>query len=328
MLVIYDHHLLEISDEFRKWIQKFQFRYPVQSGEGLKDLDQFAGHVKKLSQLAEPMNSRKMTVLAVGGGSVGDFAGFFASVFKRGVSLIHIPTTWLAAIDSAHGGKTALNLDSVKNQIGTFYPAKQVVLVRSVLTSQPQALAQDAMGELGKIALIDGGSWVKRLEKSQRSQSDSDLLWDNLKNAIDAKMRVVIKDPVESKGVRQILNLGHTVGHVFETAFGWSHGFSVAQGLFFALEFSEHKGLLSEKEFDRAMRFLSERLGLAPDRPQQALSAKAFTSILSADKKRSGRDDVTFIFLRKFGKVERRSVPIAEIVSEAKRQGWIQSRAR
>ena len=86
-----------------------------------------------------------------------------ASVLKRGVRLIHIPSTWLAAIDAVHGGKTALNVGGVKNQIGTFYPPKKIFIVRELLETQREALAQEAMAELVKIALIDGSEWVNRL---------------------------------------------------------------------------------------------------------------------------------------------------------------------
>src|SRR5690606_32869940 len=117
-LVIYDQILARVSPQFRTWVNQFPFRYAVKSGETLKDLEAFAQHARKLSKIAEPLAPRQMTVVAVGGGSVGDFAGFFASIYKRGVSLIHVPSTWLAAVDSSHGGKTALNSFGAKNQFG------------------------------------------------------------------------------------------------------------------------------------------------------------------------------------------------------------------
>ena len=109
----------------------------------------------------------------------------------------------------------------------------------------------DALGELAKIAFIDGGPWVRTLELSKLHGSR--LLWKFLKPAIQAKMKVVRKDPREEKGLRQVLNLGHTMGHVLEASLGLSHGAAVAQGLFFALEFSHQRRALKDASFERAM---------------------------------------------------------------------------
>jgi 3-dehydroquinate synthase len=320
-LLIYDRRLERLSSELSTWIKRFPYRYGVVSGEKLKDVKTFARHVQRLSQIAEPLSPRSMCVVAVGGGSVGDFAGFFASIFKRGIRLVMVPSTWLAAIDSAHGGKTALNVANAKNQLGTFYPADSVILSQAILLQQPQARIDDAMAELGKIALIDGGDWVLRLERTRLEGSD--LLWSFLKFAISAKMKIVAQDPHESRGLRQVLNLGHTVGHVFEAAWGWSHGKAVAQGLFYALEFSERRGLLKPSETDRALILLSEKLGLRPELPTRPLSARVFRSLLAKDKKKTSRTEVTYIFLRRFGSVIRHPVTIDELLAEARRQGWV-----
>lgn len=320
-LLIFDRRLLRVSREFAAWAKRFPYRYAVESGEPLKDLNAFSGHVEKLLKRTEGLSPRTMTCIAAGGGTVGDFAGFFASVFKRGVRLVQIPTTWLAAIDSSHGGKTALNIRGAKNQIGTFYPAERVIMVKSVLLAQPEERAREAMGELGKIALLDGGTWVKRLERAR--VSGGELVWEFLKPAVEAKWKVVAKDPRETTGLRQILNLGHTVGHVFEAALGLPHGTAVAQGLFFALEFSERRGSLESVARTRAMKLLSERMGLRPEPPKRKLSESRFRSLLLQDKKRSGKKDVTFIFLRGIGQPERVSVSIDELVREARRQGLL-----
>jgi 3-dehydroquinate synthase len=320
-ILIYDNILEKVSEEFRSFLGLFPIRFGVDSGEKLKSIESFSSFCEKLSRSGFDLPPRKITVLAAGGGSLGDFAGFFASVYKRGVRLVHLPTTWLAAIDSAHGGKTALNIGGAKNQIGTFYTADSTVLVRSILLAQGSDRVFDAMGELAKIALIDGGSWVSRLESSPLI--DADLLWKFLKPAIESKMKVVRRDPREEKGLRQVLNLGHTLGHVLESEMQMSHGAAVAQGLFFALEFSHQKRFLKDAAFERAMCLMAQ-LGLAPHPPAQALSDMALTRRLLQDKKRDSQGEVTFIFLREVGRCERRSVPVSEIVAEARRQGWAQ----
>lgn len=318
-VLIYDRKLESISAEFRKFAKSFPIRYAVESGEQLKNLDRFPLHCQRLARLAATLPARQMTVVAAGGGSVGDFAGFFASVYKRGVRLVHLPTTWLAAIDSSHGGKTALNVTGAKNQIGTFYPAHATVVVRSILSSQPPARIEDAMGELAKVAMIDGGAWVKKLEATPLGGEA--LLLKFLALAIEAKLKIVRRDPLEEIGLRQILNLGHTMGHVIEVTDQLSHGVAVAQGLFFALEFSRSEGFLSDAKFERAMNLMAH-LGLAP-KPVQAMSVKRLTQLLQKDKKRTKAGEITYVFLRAFGRCERQAISIQKLVREARRQGWV-----
>jgi 3-dehydroquinate synthase len=312
---IYDRVL---EEKHSGWIETFPFRFAVDSGERLKSLESFSTFCERLSSSGFDLPSRQMTVVAAGGGSVGDFAGFFASVYKRGVRLVHVPTTWLAAIDSAHGGKTALNVGGAKNQIGTFYPAAVTCLVRDVLESSGEERINDAMGELAKIALIDGGAWVRQLERSRLYGAE--LMWKFLKPAVDSKMKVVRKDSFEEKGLRQVLNLGHTLGHALESAFELSHGTAVAQGVFFALDYSRQKKFLKEAAFERAMSLMG-LLGLAPH--PRALEAGDLKRALLSDKKRDKKEAVTFVFLRGFGRPERKSVRVDDVVAEARRQGWV-----
>ncbi len=135
-LVVYDKKLAK-NEVVAKWLKEFALVYPVSAGEDLKDISSFASHVKKIFKLITPFSSRGICVVSLGGGSVGDFSGFLASVLKRGVPLVHVPSTLLAAVDSAHGGKTALNVSDFKNQIGTFYPADAILIVRSLFETCP-----------------------------------------------------------------------------------------------------------------------------------------------------------------------------------------------
>jgi 3-dehydroquinate synthase len=308
-ILIYDRIFEKSAAEF---LSHFPFKFAVTSGESLKTIESFSSFCERLSRSGFDLPARQITVVAMGGGSVGDFAGFFASVYKRGVRLVHLPTTWLAAIDSAHGGKTALNVGGAKNQIGTFYPAASTCLVRSILESSGDRQVVDAFGELVKIAIIDGGAWVDALESSRLHGSA--LLWKFLKPAVESKMKIVRRDPREEKGLRQVLNFGHTLGHVLA---------AITQGLFFALEFSHQRRLLKDASFERAMSLMAG-LGLVPNPPAKALSAGDLTRALLTDKKREAAGSVTFVFLRDFGRCERKSIPVTEIVAEARRQGWAQ----
>jgi 3-dehydroquinate synthase len=320
-LLIYDKRLLKVSGEFRAFKKKFQRSYGVRSGEALKDAHRFLGHCGKLIALAGALSPRAMTVVAVGGGSVGDFAGVFASLYKRGVRLVHVPTTWLAAVDSAHGGKTALNWRGVKNQLGTFHPAEHVVLIRSLLATQPVERARDAMGELAKIALLDGGSWVKRLQRSHLKHGA--LLWKFLEPAIEAKLRIVARDPKENTGHRQLLNFGHTYGHVMESAYGWSHGRAVSQGMFHAIDLGVARGEMPVEKADRMIEMLESNFGLVREKPNRAISSKKFRDLLLQDKKRSDAGYVTFVFLKSMGRAKRTDVSVNELLAFARFHGWV-----
>lgn len=218
--------------------KRFAKAFALEGGETLKSWDSAGELLRKLSLECSFLSRNSGTLFALGGGTVGDVVGFVASVFERGVRLELIPSTWLAAIDSSHGGKTGLNGFGFKNKIGTFYPANEEWLVRELLENQPERLQKSARAELTKMAWIDGGAWTGQL---------SQAMWDLLPEAVAAKLRIVDRDPFERSGERAILNLGHTVGHVFESALGLDHGSAVGAGLGFAVEWSRYRRFLSEE---------------------------------------------------------------------------------
>ncbi len=318
-VVVYDRNLLKVSSGFRQWISQFKYQYPVQAGESLKDIEAFPGHMTKLVELTRDLSPQKMSFVAVGGGSVGDFVGLVASLFKRGVTLFQVPSTWLAAIDSSHGGKTALNVGSAKNQIGTFYGATRIFILKPLLLGQPKERIQDGLGELVKIALIDGQDWTKAFFKSKKPTAE--VIWKFLPQAIEAKYRVIKKDPCEIRGARQILNLGHTMGHLFEVLGPFSHGVAVGQGLYFALRWSAHQGWLSKPRLRLIETFLENSLQLHPwPANKGTLGLKDFRNLLMKDKKRENDSSLQFIFLRDFGRPVRHLVSLDELIQEAIRQ--------
>lgn len=315
-VLVYDLRLERVLPDFQKFRKGFAFSYPVKAGEELKSLSNFPKHVEALLQKTDGFAG--ITFVSLGGGSVGDFVGFIASVYKRGARLIHIPTTWLAALDSSHGGKTGLNVGSRKNQIGTFYPASEVHLVQDILERQPQKLTSDAMGELVKIAMIQGGALWNDL-------GNGATLWEVLPKAILAKLKVVKRDPYETQGQRRILNLGHTLGHVLEIEMGLSHGAAVAQGIFFALEWGKNRGSLSPKNYDACISRMA-LLGLKKLSGQdlrRVPSYQAAVNLLRADKKGAGAEKLHFVFVQRPGKVFQEKVLISDVLLEAKRQGFV-----
>lgn len=308
-LLIYDRRLLK---QCGKWIQHFPHAYGVQSGERLKDLTFFSEHVHKLLRKSSSIAPKDLTVVGFGGGSVGDFAGFFASVFKRGVRFEQVPSTWLAALDSAHGGKTALNVQGFKNQIGTFYPASKVHLVREVLQELNEKRFREAWPEAVKVALLQGPELLRKVSRAD----DSARLWKLLPQLIEAKLRVVRLDPEEKSGVRHLLNLGHTLGHVIESELGLAHGLAIGYGTRFALQWSEVRFDFPLSKYESELRGLPS----ASDLRKVLGRLKNVRRALNEDKKKSGRDQVRFIFLKDAGRSEIESVGLDQILAEVLRQ--------
>lgn len=325
-ILVHDQVLSRKVAGFRAWRAGFPIRFEVEAGEKLKSLESFSRFAGELVDRTARIPASSISIVAAGGGSVGDFAGFVASVFKRGVDLIHIPSTWLSALDSSHGGKTALNVGGAKNQIGTFHPASRIYLVKPLLLAQPEERAREAFGELAKIALIDGGSWVDSLMtgKARVRSGGGRLLWKYLPGAVEAKYRVVRRDPFERRRIRQALNLGHTFGHLIEAYHGLAHGEAVAQGLLFAVEWSARRGILADGERERILRSLAETFGIvARNRELGAIPEREALGLLRKDKKRDGTSTVLFVFLARPGKVRLESVRIDEVLTEGRRQGWV-----
>jgi 3-dehydroquinate synthase len=322
-LIIYDKKLRH-SDSVKRWLKDFPFTYPVSGGESLKDMYKFAGHLKSILRQVSPFSARSLCVIGLGGGTIGDFAGFLASVLKRGVPLIHIPTTLVAAMDSAHGGKTALNISEVKNQIGTFYPANSVLLVRSLFDGLPALQLASAGGELAKMALLEGGSLYKRFR--EEFKTDIDSIWDFLPAVIEAKYKVVEKDPFERTGARQVLNLGHSLGHALESYYGLAHGVAVGQGLIFAIQWSAHQGYFRGGDPDELVDLLGEKIGfLRPRefvRQHRSMSRSKLAKYIAEDKKLTDTRHLSFIFLENVGEPFRKVVTLESFLTETQRQGW------
>lgn len=317
----------------KKWrdCKSLQFYY-LSSGEKSKSLERLSVHVKNILALNRDFDKNAFAFISFGGGSVIDLTGFLASIYKRGLPVIHFPTTWLSALDSAHGGKTAINFLNVKNLLGTYHFPKAVFIVKNILKQAPAHLSNQAWGELLKIAFIEGGSFYTSLKKEHHSLMCSVSKKNNLKEktklycsflefflkpAIQAKMKVVQRDPLEDKNIRKTLNLGHTVGHILESLYPLSHGEAVLQGLLFSLNWSFHRALLSRKMFEemRSLIFFKQA--------GKKLSSSLFKKHLRQDKKHKQNYKLDFIFIKRPGLVFVKSVSEKELLTEAKRQNLI-----
>jgi 3-dehydroquinate synthase len=324
VLIIYDRKVSR-QEPIQSWMEDFSLKYGVSAGEKLKELEEFPDHVKKIMKLLGTVSPRNCCVIALGGGTVGDFAGFFASVFKRGVPLIHVPTTLLAAMDSAHGGKTALNVGDLKNQIGSFYPAHAVLIVREIFENLPPLQLHSAAGELAKMALIEGGKFFEDVQSTHMKGFEE--IWQHLPEAISAKYKVVEQDPLEQSGERAILNLGHTLGHALELYYDLPHGVAVGLGLVFSVNWSHHHGYLNFQDLERISDLLHDKFGI--QRAHQFLAKRKQMSrsrlrrFIAEDKKVTDNEHLSFIFLSGIGKTLRRTVTLDSVLTEAQRQGWV-----
>ncbi len=326
-VLIYDKNLDKYSAKFQKWSHKFSARIAVSAGESSKSLESFSGLVQNVLRLSADFSSRDMNLLVVGGGTITDLGGFLASVLKRGVKLILIPTTWLAAIDSAHGGKNGLNVAHYKNQIGTFYFPEKVEIIKEILFLQPSDRAQDVFGELVKIALISNSNLFTKLQNIKKI--DNQIIYSALPLAIRAKNKIVSLDPHEKRKIRHILNLGHTFAHAMESCFDIPHGEAVLYGVVFSLIWSRADAVISDDNFERILQSSVWPLSFDSKIYQKLLAAplpQVKKSILQ-DKKRSKNGFLLEPFISRPGQVVLKNISVNDFMNEFKRQKKVISRA-
>ena len=247
-------------------------------------------------------HDRRTTIIALGGGVVGDMAGFAAACYQRGVDFIQVPTTLLSQVDSSVGGKTGINHPLGKNMVGAFYQPQAVLIDTGTLRTLPPRELSAGLAEVIKYGLICDEPFLSWLEDNVDAlrEVDAVALTAAIKRSCEAKALVVNADERES-GVRATLNLGHTFGHAIETQMGygvWLHGEAVAAGTVMALEMSMRLGWVSQQERDRGIRLL-QRAGL-PVVPPAEMTPEHFIEHMAIDKKViDGR--LRLVLLRRIG---------------------------
>ena len=317
--VLFYDSILARKTDFKKWSAGFKYKIALKSGEDLKTIESFSNVLAKITRLNVPQTT-KLTFVAVGGGSVGDFVGFLASTYLRGRPLVLIPSTWLSAVDSAHGGKTGLNFQKTKNQIGSFWPAVETLICKDILATQPPERLTEALGEIIKIAVLQDKILFNFLENNL-ANLNTEVLFKKLPQIVKLKYHIVSQDPLESNGTRRLLNLGHTLGHVFESSYQWPHGVCVLLGLQFALRWSYQRKMTSEKDFVQISELLnSVSITQNLNSALKKLSTKKALQLLLKDKKLTTQSKLDFIFIKGVGKCERHSVPATDIIREIERQ--------
>jgi 3-dehydroquinate synthase len=230
---------------------------------------------------------RNSTIIALGGGVIGDMAGFAAASYQRGVHLVQIPTTLLAQVDSSVGGKTAVNHPLGKNMIGAFYQPRAVIADTSTLNTLPDRELSAGIAEVIKYGLIRDLPFFNWLQQNMAKllTRDTGALAHAIEVSCRNKAEVVAADEKES-GQRALLNLGHTFGHAIEAGLGygkWLHGEAVAAGMCMAAIMSHQLGWLSAADVDRITDMV-KRANLPVDAPVE-LSPERFVELMSVDKK-------------------------------------------
>jgi 3-dehydroquinate synthase len=248
---------------------------------------------------------RNTLLINLGGGMVSDLGGLLASVFKRGIDFINIPTSLLAMIDAAIGGKNGVNIGNLKNQAGTFKNPSYVIINPNFLKTIPQEHYKSGLGEAFKYILLDSDA---KSTFSDFELSDYEQKTDFIKRCIDIKLQIVKADPYE-KDLRKILNAGHSIGHAIESSeiFEITHGEAVASGLLIEAWISFHMGMMNKSILDKIDEFYRKHFNYLT-----IGSADLLIKPIYADKKNRGNDLLFVLFDSDLNPVI--DVPVAESI--------------
>lgn len=249
--------------------------------------------------------TRTDAIIALGGGVVGDLAGFAAATLYRGIAYIQVPTTLLAQVDSSVGGKTAIDLPGGKNLVGAFWQPKAVYMDPECLKTLPDTVFSDGMTEVIKYGCISDAMFFEFLDRCGDRAGVMEHIEEVLSTCCRIKAAVVTEDETDV-GIRMILNFGHTLGHAYELAGHYelyTHGQAVAAGMCMAAKLGENTGVTTAGVAQKIVRIV-EKFGL-PSRI--TCSAEDYTHAIGLDKKATG-DEIRLILLSEMGKAERISV--------------------
>lgn len=269
---------------------KNSFKFVLKDGEKEKN---FRNYQKIMEFLLKNSFERKDAIVAIGGGVVGDLAGFVASTYLRGIDFIQIPTTLLACVDSSVGGKTAVNTSYGKNLIGTFYQPKAVFCNLNFLKTLDDRQFKTGLAEVLKYAFIENscyqtssGKFYRFLEQNREKllEKDEDVLAEIIITCLQMKSAVVLQDELE-KGLRRILNFGHTYAHAVEKITEYkkfTHGEAVFVGMVFSIDLALKKNLITQEFHKKYLDFLNE-FKIVKVLPK--FNIKKMTEIMMSDKK-------------------------------------------
>lgn len=248
-------------------------------------------------------------VYAIGGGNLTDCVGFAASIFKRGVHLIVVPTTLLAMVDAAIGGKNSINYQGIKNLLGTFYPPKKVMINLDFLNSLSKKELLSGLAEMLKLGLVSS----KQLWDSLNDHTLNEAL---IKQCIEKKLQITTQDPFD-KSLRHILNFGHTIGHAYEACSQKEHGFCVALGLLAESYIGCVYGSLSQLEYGQIQSKIKDLYGSFP-----MIDFKQIEPFLYKDKKNQTQS-LKIHFLEKIGQHPKLCDVSSYVIQQGYESVWI-----
>ena len=258
---------------------------------------------KIFNRLIDEKFARDSLVIAIGGGTIGDVAGFAASTYMRGVPLAHVPTTLLSVVDSSVGGKNAINFKEVKNLVGTFYQPSIVVSDTRFFKSLSRKELISGLGEVIKYSYLTDSKFYSDLLSNfdLLINGSSDYLRKVAYECIKIKSAVVSKDEKEISGIRKILNFGHTFAHAFEShsSYTLSHGQAVTAGIISALFLSFKKGLINKNQLDY---MISLPVRFKSFIHLKKIDADEIIRLIAYDKKSIG-DKTNFVLIKNFGEI-------------------------
>jgi len=285
----------------------------VLPGEESKRIEVASG---LLSHLAEKLMPRSATIVALGGGVIGDLAGFVAATYLRGINFVQVPTTLLAMVDSSVGGKTGVNLPEGKNLVGAFHQPKLVVADLDTLKTLPAREFAAGMAEVIKYGTIRDKALFDRVSV-QVNPDDSDLD-EIIEKCVAIKARIVENDEFETKGQRALLNFGHTIGHAIEKATGYKtylHGEAISLGMRAAAWLSRREaGLSQEDARDLDLALIANQL---PVVLKPEVDSRAILGALGNDKKVSADGVNRWVLLTKMSQAESGKIISPELVAQA-----------
>lgn len=271
-------------------------------GEVYKDLK----HLEQVwDLLLKEGFGRRATLIALGGGVVGDMTGFAAACYQRGINFIQIPTTLLSQVDSSVGGKTGVNHPLGKNMLGAFWQPRLVLIDTELLKTLPSRELAAGMAEVIKYGLLADSQFLNWLEENMIGlmAGDSQLLSEAIARSCQCKADIVAEDERES-GKRALLNLGHTFGHAIETEMGygqWLHGEAVASGMWLAADLSRRLGWLTTADVERVVKLL--KAANLPVNPPKEMTIASFLKHMAVDKKNID-GQLRLILLKELGQAE------------------------
>lgn len=277
------------------------FIHYVDGGENAKS---FNSLLQLLGALVENGFTRNDLILNLGGGTIGDLGGFAASIYMRGIDYINVPTTFLSMIDSAMGGKTGIDFQGIKNNVGSFHQPKLVLCASGILDTLPEKELLSGYGEALKYYCISGSNTI--LESIERKRIDPCLI----EECCSIKRDHVVDDVLDV-GKRRILNLGHTFGHAFEaaSAFSLAHGEAVVLGIIAAMRLAARLGFVNDD-----MPLMIQKLASASGFGMDYVSYAKIASDLIIHDKKSNSGSIEMVFISEPGKPFLRSVPIDSLV--------------